>query len=115
MLSLKIHQCILSCCVKIQLCFDGEIKLLWKEERNEVITVDGDRTFFSTLKKCGGKRHFRTPAKATCFGHHFESEELDSRSIFSREKSLFLIDHMVLVKTERLKTGVFPWVATQQH
>ena len=115
MLSLQIHQCVLSCCVKIQLCFDGEIRLLWKEERNEVITADGDRTLFPTFKKCQGKSHFITPANAACFGHHFESGDLNSRSIFSGKKSLFLIDHMVLMKIVRLKTGVFPWVATQQH
>lgn len=31
------------------------------------------------------------------------------------EKSLSLIDGMVLVKTVRLSTGLFPWVATWQH
>lgn len=49
MLSLKIHQCLLSCCVKAQLCFDGELWLLW-------YPVDRDRTVFSTFEKRGDKK-----------------------------------------------------------
>lgn len=41
---------------------------------------------FRTFEKCQGKSHFITPANATCFGHHFESGELNTGSIFSGKK-----------------------------
>lgn len=88
MLSLKIHQCVLSCCVKIQLCFDGEIRLSWKEERNEVIIVDGERTLFH-IQKVWGKKPFHNISKCYLLWASFWVRGVKfQKNLFSEKKSL---------------------------